>query len=166
MELCCCTSVNSQRTTICVLRALNNWWFDKKYWRYSSSYALAFRAGETEIKVMNSGVVATSFGCHAVLILKQDGNLLKMCSCLLCGSVLWIITAALGFLCAGTTLPCHRVAVRLWGKDSPKAEMFLRRLYINFRNHYFKINASYWPRREVNKMKIVGNISNSRFQYY
>lgn len=164
MEVCWCISGNSQRMTIYVLHGLNNWWFEKKYWRHPSSYALAFRAEET--KVMSSGVVATSFECPAVLILRQDCNLLKMCSCLLCGSVLSIIVAVLGFLCAGTTLPCHRVAIWLWGKDSPKAGMFLRRLYINVRNHYLKISPSYLQRRGLNKMKIVTSILNSRFQYY
>lgn len=158
--------------TIYVLIGLNNWWFEKKYWRHPSSYALAFRAEETNksdefwCSCHFSGVVATSFECPAVLILRQDCNLLKMCSCLLCGSVLSIIVAVLGFLCAGTTLPCHRVAIWLWGKDSHKAGMFLRRLYINVRNHYLKISPSYLQRRGPNKMKIVTSILNSRFQYY
>lgn len=160
---CWCTSGISQRMTVSVLCGLNNWWFDKKYWRYPSTYVLAFRARETEIKVICFGAVATSSECHAVLILRQDCNLLKMCSCLLCGSVLSIIAAVFRFLCACTTLPCHRVAIWLWRKDSPKAGTFLRRLYINFRNRYLKINPSYLQRRGLNKMKIVNNILNSRF---
>lgn len=77
----------------------------------ASRYVLAFRAEEIEIKVMSFGVVATAFVCHAVLIPGKDCNLLKMWSCLLCGSVLSITMAVLGFLCAGTTLRCHRIAI-------------------------------------------------------
>lgn len=114
-EACCMyvpTSGNSQRMTVWALHGLNNWWFDKKHWRYPSSYVLAFRSGETEKKVMSFGVVATSFECYAVLHNSpgQKGNLLKMCSCLLCRSVLSIFMAVWISVCRYNTAMsevCH-----------------------------------------------------------
>lgn len=112
MESCCMyVPTWGNKEWLWTLHGLNNWWFDKKHQRCPSCYVIAFRSGETE-KKSDEFWCSCHFSCYALFHNSpgKDWNLLKMCSCLLCCSVLSIFMAVWIYVCRYNTAVsevCH-----------------------------------------------------------